>query len=114
MTNALVVVLGVIQAELAPTLAIAPLTFAALMLINAIFFHVLPMILGRGRFSPGVVTGTILFLPVGIADFVRAHDEGRLSVSIGIGAFVLGAVLMAFPVVMLRLKDRPFFRQDGD
>lgn len=112
MTNALVVVLGLIQAELASTLAIAPLTFAALMLINVTFFHVLPVIRARGRFSPGLITGIVLFYPVGIAEFVRAHEEGRLSASIGVGAFVLGAVLMAFPIVMLRLKDRPYFRQD--
>jgi len=112
LTNALVIVLGLVQAELAPTLAIAPLTFAALMLINVTFFHMLPVIRTRGRFSPGFITGIVLFYPVGIAEFVRADDEGRLSATIGVGAFLLGAILMAFPIVMLRLKDRPYFRQD--
>lgn len=112
MTNALVVVLGLIQAELAPMLAIAPLTFGALMLINVTFFHVLPVIRAQGRFSPGLVTGVVLFYPLGIAEFVQAHKEGRLSPATGVGAFLLGGSLMAFPIVMLRLKDRPSFRQD--
>ena len=112
LTNALVVVLGLIQAELAPTLPIAPLAFGALMLINVTLFHVLPVILARGRFSPGLVTGVFLFYPLGIAEFVQAHKEKHLSAATGIGAALLGTALMAFPIVMLRLKDRPYFRQD--
>lgn len=111
-TNALVVVLGLIQAELAPALAIAPLSFAALMLINATFFHVLPVVRGRGRFSPGLATAVVLFYPIGIAEFLQAHKEGRLTAATGVASVLLGAVLMAFPIAMLRLKDRPYFRQD--
>ncbi len=111
-TNALVVVLGLIQAELAPTLLIAPLAFAALMLINATFFHVLPVIRARGRFSPGLFTAVVLFYPLGIAEFVQAYRDGHLTAPLGLGALLLGAVLMAYPIVMLRLKGRPYFLQD--
>ena len=48
--NALVIVLGIVGANLAghhPGIALA---FPALMLINATFFHVLPFALTRGRF----------------------------------------------------------------
>ena len=41
-TNAIVIALGIAQAELAPALPFAPLTFASLMLINAVFFHIRP------------------------------------------------------------------------
>lgn len=112
LTNALVMVLGLVQAEVAPQLAIAPLTFAALMLINASFFHVLPVVRGRGRFSPGVVTAVVLFYPLGLAEFVEACREGRLSAATCVSAIVAGAALMSFPIAMLRLKDRPYFRQD--
>ena len=112
LTNALVVVLGLIQAEMAPTLVIAPLAFAALMLINATFFHVMQVIRARGRFSPGVVTAVVLFYPLGIGEFVAAHREGRLSMGAALMAFAIGAVLMAFPIVLLQLKRRAYFRQD--
>ena len=46
-TNAIVIALGIAQAELAPVLPFAPLTFASLMLINAVFFHILRSC-GRG------------------------------------------------------------------
>lgn len=110
-TNAIVVVLGIAQAELAPTFVLGPLTFAALMLINATFFHILPVIRTKGRYSPGVSTAIVLFYPLGIAMFAQAHAEGRLSLGTGIAAFVAGALLMASPIVMLKVKSRPYFRQ---
>ena len=62
-TNAIVIALGIAQAELAPALPLAPLTFASLMLINAVFFHIVPVLRTRGRFSPGVVTAVIAVFP---------------------------------------------------
>ena len=110
-TNAVVVVLGIVQADLAPALALAPLAFAALMLINATFFHVLPFRRTRGHFSPGLATAVVLFYPLGIAEFFQAASEARLGARVALMAFVVGAVLMACPIVMLRLKGRPYFRQ---
>ncbi|MBK5959415.1 HXXEE domain-containing protein [Rhodoplanes elegans] len=110
-TNAVVVALGMAQGMLAPTLPWAPLTYAALMIINAVFFHILPFVTTRGRFSPGLVTAVVLFLPLGIAMFAAASSEGRLDLATSIGAAVGGALLMASPVVMLKLKDKPWFVQ---
>src|SRR6201986_869233 len=61
-TNSIVIALGIAQAQLAPTLPLAPLIFASLMLINALFFHVLPVIWTKGRFSPGVVTALLIMV----------------------------------------------------
>jgi Protein of unknown function with HXXEE motif len=110
-TNAVVVVLGLVQAELAPSLPLAPLTFAALMLINATFFHLLPFLRAGGRFSPGLFTAVILFYPLAGAMFMRAAGDGVLDAATLAGAILGGAILMAFPVAMLFVKDRPYFRQ---
>ena len=107
MTNAVVVVLGIAQAGLSDSMPAAPLSFAALMLINATFFHVLPFLRTKGRFSPGLVTAVLLFYPLGIAEFAHA-GAGTSEL---IFAFVVGAILMASPVVCLNLKSRPYFRQ---
>jgi hypothetical protein len=106
-TNAVVVVLGFVQVGLSDSMAVAPLSFAAIMLINATLFHVLPFIRTRGRFSPGLLTAVLLFYPIGIAAFVQA----RAGIAESILAFAIGAILMASPVVFLKLKDRPYFRQ---
>ncbi|CAN5163946.1 hypothetical protein BH10PSE10_BH10PSE10_21930 [soil metagenome] len=111
MTNAVVVVLGIVQAETAAALPLMPAIFAALMLINATFFHVLPMIVTRGRYSPGVFTAVVLFYPVGIAIFAKLFEMPAFTAVHVILAFVFAALLMAFPIVMLHLKQRPYFRQ---
>lgn len=111
LTNAAVVVLGFAQAQMAGLLPLAPLAFAALMIINATFFHVLPMVTTRGRFSPGAFTAVALFYPVGLGVYVSAAAEGLLTTDAVIGSILVGALLMAYPVVMLRLKGLPYFRQ---
>lgn len=110
-TNAVVIALGIAQAELAPKLPLAPLIFASLMLINAVFFHILPVVWTKGRFSPGVATAVLLFLPMGIAVWRQAASDGVLDVTTAIAAVSGGAALMAYPIIMLRLKSRPYFQQ---
>jgi len=110
-TNAVVIALGIAQAELAPTFPLAPLTFASLMLINAAFFHILPFVRMSGRFSPGLVTAILLFFPAGIAVWRKAGHEAALDWTTATLAIFGGAALMAYPIIMLNLKDRPYFRQ---
>jgi hypothetical protein len=43
---------------------------------------------------------------------MRSQRDGMLSAGAAIGSLVLGALLMASPVVLLLIKDRPYFRQD--
>jgi Protein of unknown function with HXXEE motif len=50
--NAAVIILGIVAAELAPTLVVAALAFVALMLINGIFFHIAQVIRTREGFRP--------------------------------------------------------------
>jgi hypothetical protein len=112
LTNSVVIVLGIVSAELAPALPVAPLAYASLMLINAVLFHIWQAIRAKGRFSPGVVTAIALFLPIGVAEFIEASREGVLSTAVAVGAIVAGATLMAFPIMMLKTKSLPYFRQN--
>lgn len=50
-TNALVIVLGVVAAEIAPLLPAIALSFPTLMLINATFFHLAPFALSEEIFA---------------------------------------------------------------
>jgi len=110
--NALVVVLGIVAANLAPEWPALALAFPALMLINATFFHVLPVLRTHGRFSPGLITAIVLFYPVGLACYWRALSGGSVGAGGVAGSLVIGALLMASPVVLLKIKSRPYFRQD--
>ena len=106
-TNALVVVLGVVAAEIAPVLPAIALSFPALMLINATFFHVAPFTWTRGRFSPGLITAILLFFPLGIR---AIQTSGIKSKGVAL-AFGIGAALMATPITFLKLKFNPTFDQ---
>lgn len=108
--NALVVVLGIIASIIGWRLPALSLAFPALMLINAVFFHILPFIVKK-KFSPGLISAVVLFLPLGIWLFYGADEDGVLSAMTAVGAFALGAGLMAYPIILLKLKDKPFFKQ---
>jgi hypothetical protein len=110
LVNAVAIVIGIACASLIRQPALA-LAFPALMLINATFFHVLPMILTRGRYSPGVFTAVVLFYPLGIACYHRALSLGIVGWRGVALSFVIGALLMATPIVLLHLKGKPYFRQ---
>lgn len=111
-TNALVVVLGVVAAAIAPEAPVLALGFPALMAINATFFHVLPFVTARGRFSPGLVTAIVLFYPLAALTYWRASESGTLTPATFLVSLLIGAALMASPVAMLMLRSRPYFRQD--
>ena len=110
--NALVIVFGIVAANLAGNEPGLALSFPALMLINATFFHVWPTIRTSGRFSPGLFTAVVLFYPIGIACYWRAASDGALSASALVGSFALGALLMASPIALLKIKSRRYFLQD--
>lgn len=109
--NFLVVVLGIVSANV---VAVAPwlgLGFAALMIINALFFHILPMIKTRGRYSPGVATAVLLLLPIAYLCFRAQSIRTTLSVTDVFASFAVGALLMATPIILLKIKDKPYFKQ---
>jgi Protein of unknown function with HXXEE motif len=110
-TNAVVIALGIAQAELAPTLPLAPLVFASLMMINAVFFHIVPFVRMRSRFSPGLITAIVLFFPAALAVWLRAKSDGVVDLQTGMLAIGGGAMLMAYPIVMLNMKGKPYFKQ---
>lgn len=111
-TNSVVVVLGIAAANLTGAAPAIALGFPALMLINAVLFHILPVIRCKGRYSPGVFTAVVLFLPIGCLTFRAAAQAGVLHTSTLVSSILIGAGLMATPIVLLHLKARPYFRQD--
>jgi len=110
--NFLVIVLGVCAANLADASPAIALSFPGLMLINAIFFHILPMVKTRGRYSPGVATAVFLMLPIGYLSYRAALDAGLADTRTIIISLVIAAALMATPIVLLHIKSRAYFLQN--
>ena len=88
--NSLVIVFGIVAANLAASWPGIALALPALMLINAIFFHLVPMMRTHGRFSPGFFTAMVLFFPEATACYWRAATDGSLDVGTSIGSLGSG------------------------
>jgi hypothetical protein len=108
-TNSAVLFLGIACSSVGWSQPWFALSFPALMLINAFFFHVLPFIRTK-KFSPGLITAIILFFPIGIYSFHLAVEKGVQEKEM-LSAMLTGLLLMAFPIVLLKTKNLPFFRQ---
>lgn len=108
-TNTVVLFLGITCASIGwsnPTLA---LSYPALMLINAIFFHIVPTV-AKKKFSPGLITACLLFIPISIIAFKQAIMNDVAIQSIGF-ALAEGVLIMAYPIILLKTKGLPFFNQ---
>lgn len=105
-TEAAILILGVVAAVLGnPTYIVA---FATLLVINAIFFHVLPMLANGGRFSPGVISGLFLFLPLAWLVF-KTPQVQALDVDGKVWPVVLGIGLILWPMFLLKLRRVAYF-----
>ena len=81
------------------------LMITALMLINGIFFHILPT-LTQGKFSPGVITASVLFVPLSFWIYWAAYNDNVLSIGTFVLSLILGGLLMAAPILFLKLRDK--------
>ena len=102
-------ILGAIAAMLAPALPVLALAFIALLVINVTFFHLLPMLISGGQFSPGVISGVLLFYPLGY----YAYAGSAAPTNMLIWSVVIGAAAILWPVLLLKLKSQPYFRISG-
>jgi hypothetical protein len=102
-------ILGAIAAMLAPALPVLALAFAALLVINVTFFHLLPMLMSGGKFSPGAISGVLLFYPIGY----YAYANSGAPSSVLTWSVIIGAAAILWPIVLLKLKTQRYFRTTG-
>ena len=106
-TEVAILILGLTAAMLSgtpmgPTLVVA---FTTLLFINVIFFHLLPMLANGGRFSPGIISGLFLFLPLAW----NVYKTQTLAQNDLIWAVVLGILLILWPMLLLKLRNVAWF-----
>ncbi len=90
-------VLGAIAAFIFGSLPDAARAFAVFLLINAVIFHIWPMIRTQ-TFSPGSWTAIFLFLPIVYMTYVVAN----LPPAGWIWPVVIGIAITAFPILLLQ------------
>jgi hypothetical protein len=108
-TNITVLFFGIACAEVGWSYPTFSLIFPSLMVINTLFFHVLPYVRSKRKFSPGMITGIFLFLPIGLGTFNIAAGLGVTGRSMALAA-LCGALVMAYPIFLLKTKHLGFFK----
>ncbi len=103
--NAVVITSGIGFAMIGFKNLYISLMFPSLMLINAVFCHILPVIIKR-RFSPGVLTSIFLFIPLSIFTFYEVYRQNFMTPGLIITASAGGAVIMIYPVFLQTLKKK--------
>jgi hypothetical protein len=106
-TEVAILIMGLTAAMLSgtpigPTLVVA---FTTLLFINVVFFHILPMLANGGRFSPGVISGIFLFLPLAW----HVYNTQKLATNDLVWAVVLGAAVILWPMLLLKLRNVAWF-----
>ncbi len=85
-----------------PMLVVA---FVTLLFINVVVFHIIPMLTNSGRFSPGVITGIVLFLPL----CWLVYKTQTLSPTDQFWAVAIGAGVMIWLWLLTYLKTQRYF-----
>ncbi len=104
-TNGFLIVYGIAAAAVGWRAPAFALSLPAVLLINTVFFHVLPSLTAR-RPNPGLFTAVVLYLPISIWAYMAAGDDGVLDAGTVVLSLLLGAAGMASVMVVLMLKKR--------
>ena len=110
MVNGIVMVLGVSCAMVGWRCPSFALVLPAFMAMNAIFFHIVPVLVTR-VFSPGLITAVLLFLPVTAWIYYGANDDGVVTAHTAVISSAAGLLLMLFPILLQKTKHSEFARK---
>lgn len=104
--NTIMLVLGTAGTLLRWEQPVFSLANAALVIINAIFFHILPSAVTRS-YSPGLITSVILYIPAGGWLYIEAFRQGTGYYTL-LYSILLGAFYMSVPplVIFISAKKR--------
>lgn len=105
LTNVALVFIALAGAAIGWWAPAVSLAVPALFIINAVFFHMLPSARDE-RLTPGTLSAVFIYLPVAAWMFWAAGTDDRLNFGTFVLAFVLGGAIMAYPLVLLWLRER--------
>lgn len=85
------------------------ISFPGIYAVNAVVFHIIPVIKYQ-KFSPGIITSILLFLPVIAFAYYYALQNGGTITDIVL-SLLIGAIFMFYPIILQVTKNKAFFRQ---
>jgi hypothetical protein len=106
--NSFVIVFGFSAGMIGWKLPDVSLMFPAFALTNAVFFHVLPLLFFR-RFSPGLFTGTFLFIPISLWAYWSAYVDRVLTMHSILISLLGGVIIMASFPLLIKTRNYKVF-----
>jgi hypothetical protein len=103
--NFAVIVLGICCSSVGFTCPLFSYMFVGLAVINGIFAHIGTTIVKR-KFSPGVITSVLLFIPVCTWAYMIAAQNGILTLSFLTITLGRGLLIMSFPILLQLIKHK--------
>ncbi|MDR1348077.1 MAG: HXXEE domain-containing protein [Prevotellaceae bacterium] len=103
--NFAVIILGIACSATGFEYPVFSYMFVALAAINAIFAHLGTTIVKR-KFSPGLITSVLLFIPVCTWAYIIAGEKGILTVTFILVTSGGGLLIMLFPVTLNLIKRK--------
>lgn len=101
--NGLFLLLCVLAAVVGKTVLVFSLSVAALLFTNG-WVHVMTSLRAR-RYAPGLITGTLLYIPLGISVYSLFWNSGEFSINQGTISLLLGLAYQIVPVGYLGLAS---------
>lgn len=101
--NFAVIILGICCSVVGFSCPVFAYLFVGLATVNALVAHIGTTIIKR-KFSPGVITSIVLFLPICTWAYIVAHQKGILTVPFILISLVGGFIIMSFPIVLQLIK----------
>lgn len=102
--NGLFLLLCVLGAVLGRDAPVFSLSIAGLLVSNGLIH--LAACLRTGRYAPGVISGFLLYIPLGIAAYALFLGSGQLSVAQALLSALLGLAYQLVPIGYLGLASR--------
>jgi hypothetical protein len=99
--NGLFLVLCILGASVGRDALVFSLSIASLLISNGLI-HLAGSLRAR-RYAPGLITGVLLYIPLGITAYIFFWDSGQISVTQGIVSVLLGLAYQVVPVSYLGL-----------
>ena len=103
--NFAVIILGISCSVVGFDCPIFSYMFIGLAVVNGLFAHIGTMIVKR-KFSPGLITSIILFIPICTWAYIIAAEKGILSPTFLLITLSGGILIMLFPILLQIIKHK--------
>lgn len=101
--NGLFLLLCILASIVGKKMLVFSLSIAALLFTNGLV-HILGSLRAR-RYAPGLITGVLLYIPLGITAYSLFWNLGELSINQGIFSLLLGLAYQVVPVGYLAMAS---------